>query len=248
MKSGSLSPQMTIHEVAVSEVSCFRHEFVTGFKAVDAAGVEPAARGDLCRARDVSVQQDVFSLYRGIGDRYIRQQRLGVGMGRVFVDLVGGCELHDPAEIHDGHTVREVVHQVQVVGNEQERKPHLGAKVVEQVDDLCLHRDIKRRDRFVSHDEGGVAGERPRDADALALAAGEFMGVAAEGICRKPHLQEQGRGTVCQLVFCGKAMDHKRFDNDLLNAHPRVEGGKGVLEDDLHLFAERPELVLVQGA
>ena len=51
-------------------------------------------------------------------------------------------------------------------------------EIVEQVQDLRLDRDVERADRFVADDEVGVERERAGDADALALAAGEFVRVA----------------------------------------------------------------------
>ena len=44
-------------------------------------------------------------------------------------------------------------------------------QILHQVEDLRLHRDVERRDGLVRDDEIGLDRERPRDADALALAA-----------------------------------------------------------------------------
>ncbi|MCY1309442.1 hypothetical protein D9M70_595380 [compost metagenome] len=51
-------------------------------------------------------------------------------------------------------------------------------KVEQQVDDLCADRYVEGRDRLVEHDDLGLEDQRAGDADALALAAGEFMRVA----------------------------------------------------------------------
>ena len=48
----------------------------------------------------------------------------------------------------------------------------------EQVDDLRLDRDVQRRHRLVAHHELRPQRQRPRDADALALSAGELGGEA----------------------------------------------------------------------
>ena len=45
----------------------------------------------------------------------------------------------------------------------------------EQVDDLGLDRHVERRDGLVEHDQLRVERERARDADPLALAAGELV-------------------------------------------------------------------------
>ena len=51
-------------------------------------------------------------------------------------------------------------------------------QVLQQVDDLRLDRHVERGDRLVGHQQLGAQGERPGDADALALAAGELVRVA----------------------------------------------------------------------
>ena len=51
--------------------------------------------------------------------------------------------------------------------------PSVALQVVEQVEDLGLHRHVEGRDRLVADEEVGLEHEGPGDADPLALAAGE---------------------------------------------------------------------------
>ena len=67
------------------------------------------------------------------------------------------------------------MHDPQIVGNEQVGQAQIAPQVHQQVQDLRLNRDIKRRDRLVQDQQGGVEGQRAGDADALALAPGQFM-------------------------------------------------------------------------
>ena len=64
------------------------------------------------------------------------------------------------------------------MGDEEVGELQLLPQLLEQVDDLGLDRDVERRDRLVADDEVRRRGERPGDADALALAAGELVRVA----------------------------------------------------------------------
>ena len=73
------------------------------------------------------------------------------------------------------HAVGDVAHDVQVVRDEDVGEPELALQVLEQVEDLRLHRDVERRDRLVADDQLRVDRERAGDADALALAAGELV-------------------------------------------------------------------------
>src|SRR4029079_17199069 len=89
--------------------------------------------------------------------------------------------LDELAEVHDPDPVAEVLDDRQVVADEEVRQVEIVPQVEEQVQDLALDRDIERRHRLVADDEVRPEGEGPGDADALALAAGELMRVAAGG-------------------------------------------------------------------
>ncbi|MOA37833.1 hypothetical protein D3C78_1594590 [compost metagenome] len=51
-------------------------------------------------------------------------------------------------------------------------------KLAEQRDHLFLYRAIQRRRRLVEQDQRRFQHQSPRDSDALALATGEFVGIA----------------------------------------------------------------------
>jgi hypothetical protein len=101
-------------------------------------------------------------------------------MQRRHDDVVGGTDFHDPAEIHHGDPVAEVLHDRDVVRDQHQREAELLLEVGQEVENLRLDRDIERTDGFVRDDQARIADQRARDADALALAAGEFVRVAVE--------------------------------------------------------------------
>ena len=86
---------------------------------------------------------------------------------------------------------RHVAHDGQVVGDEQVGQAEVVLQVLEQVDDLRLDRDVERRHGLVEHDEPRLDRERPRHADALALAAGELVREAVDVLGRQPDALEQ---------------------------------------------------------
>ena len=63
----------------------------------------------------------------------------------------------------------------EVVRDEDVREVEVVLEVVEQVDHLRLDRDVERGDRLVGDDQLRVQRERARDADPLALPAGELV-------------------------------------------------------------------------
>ena len=72
-------------------------------------------------------------------------------------------------------TRSECADDVEVVRDEDVRQPELRLEVLQQVEDLRLDGDVERGDRLVADDQLRVDRERPRDADALPLAARELV-------------------------------------------------------------------------
>jgi hypothetical protein len=118
-------------------------------------------------------------------------------------------------------------------------RPSGCCSVAQQVDDLRLDRDVERRDRLVGDDEAGPDRERPGDADALALAAGELVRIAAHQLGGEADQGHQLRdpGGARGAAACEPVHD-QRLGDDVLAAHARIKRGEGVLEDRLGLAAE----------
>ena len=112
-------------------------------------------------------------------------------MQRPLVQLVDRALLHELAEVHDPDPVAEVPHHRQVVRDEQVGQAEVALQVVEQVEHPGLHAHVECADRLVEHDHLGFHGERPRDADALALTAGELVRIAVGVRGVQADLREQ---------------------------------------------------------
>ena len=65
------------------------------------------------------------------------------------------------------------------MGDEQVGQVELLLQVLQQIDHLGLDGHIQGRDGFITDDQGRLQGQGARHADALALAAGEFVRIAA---------------------------------------------------------------------
>ncbi len=99
--------------------------------------------------------------------------------------------LHDPPEVHHRHAGGDVLDHREVVGDEDVGEAEPLLQVLQQVHDLRLDRHVQRRHRLVADDEPRLHGERARDADALALAAGEFVRIAPRVLGREAHEAQQ---------------------------------------------------------
>ena len=82
-------------------------------------------------------------------------------------------------------------HDGEIVRDEQVGELELLLQLLEEVDDLRLDRDVERGHRLVRNDEVRVERERARQADALALTAGELVRVAPSSVLRQADDAEQ---------------------------------------------------------
>ena len=127
---------------------------------------------------------------------------------------LGRAHLHDFPQIHHRDPAADVPDQAQVVRDEEIRQLQSLLQVHEQVDDLCLHGDVERRDGFVRDDERRVQRERPREADPLTLPAAELVRVPRElrGV-EADEVEELGHSGAA-LGLRADAMDDERLFDD----------------------------------
>ena len=71
------------------------------------------------------------------------EQGPGVGVARVGEERITLALLDDSAGVHDGDPVAEVTHHSEVVRYEDHREPQPRPKLLEQLQDRGLHRDVE---------------------------------------------------------------------------------------------------------
>ena len=152
------------------------------------------------------------------------------------------ANLHDAAEVHDRHAVADVLHHAQVVGDEQVGKVHLFLELGQQVDDLRLDGHVQGRDRFVADDDQRIQGQRPGDADALALAARKLVGIPVHVRRVQADTLHELRHPLSDFVPREVQVVADRFGDDVAHGHARVQRGKRVLENDLQRGPDPPHL------
>src|SRR5215467_2561617 len=129
------------------------------------------------RAGHLSREEYPLSLrvYYRVGYGYCGQERLGIWVERVRIDLIPLRDLDDVAQVHHRHPIADVPYHRQIVGDEQVRQVELLLELLQQVDDLGLDGHVQRRHRLVTHNKLGVDGQGAGHPDALPLPAAEFM-------------------------------------------------------------------------
>ena len=119
------------------------------------------------------------------------------------------------------------------MADEDPRDAELLLQVVDQVQDLRLHGDVERGDRLVGHDQLGLDRERPRDADALALAAAQMARVAAgDRGGQLDQLEQLGHASRDGLAR-PHAVDAHGLGEHRADLQPRVQRRVRILEDHL---------------
>ena len=146
-----------------------------------------------------------------------------------------GRELDDAAAIHDGDAIANLAHQPEVVRDEEIRQAELLLQIEQQVHDLRLHRHVERRHGFVADDERRLEGERAREADALPLAAAEFVRILRAGIGIEPDQLEKLRTRARCSSRDPELVNDQRLLDDGAHAHARVEGRIRILKHDLEM-------------
>ena len=220
-------------------------EQVAGHLAIDGGGTHPAHRLALVADARAPRVPDGAHLVGGGAEahrRLVGQPQLGGrGEGQRAVAPVAADEAGDEvvdgvgeqlgrrgelgqhaADPQDRDLVAELDRLVDVVGDEEDRLAELGLQAEELVLELLAHDRVDGRERLVHEHDRRVGGERPGDADALLLPAGELGRVApGHGRVEADALDElhrarcghracrrrAGAGTVMTLsttVRCGK--------------------------------------------
>lgn len=194
------------------------------------------------RARRIADREGARGPGAWYGDRRRRQQHPGVGVLRVGEQRLALRDLDDAPQTHHRNPLADVADHGEVVRNEQVRDAELRLQIHQQVDHLGLHRDIQSRHRLVPDDQLGVQRQRPRDPQPLALTAGELAGELGHRLRPQADLGEQpgqsvaepARSAPCRIVEVAHWLRH-----DLGVRQARVQGGVGIMENDLHVTAMR---------
>ena len=173
------------------------------------------------------------------------QELLGVGFAGGVADLAPGAGFDDAAVLHNGDAMTEVAHERHGVGDEEIGEAVALLEVAQQIDDLCTDGDIERADWFVEHEEFGAEGDGAGDVDALALASGELVRIAAEGGGIEADLGEEFVEAEVETLGRLFAVDGEGLGEDLADGHARVERSVGVLKDDGETAAQAAHLAWI---
>ena len=129
-------------------------------------------------------------------------------------------------------------HDGEIMRDEDQRKPELPSQVDQQVHDLRLDRHVERAHRLVADDELRLEHERPRNPDALTLAARELVRIAVQLTCRSSprarsisaHRRAHSPRATARAGGSSSGSRH-----DVADRHPRIQRRERILEDHLQV-------------
>src|SRR6266702_770188 len=227
-----------VNRMAGDAVDQFRGFLAAEIERQRTARVEGAAGGGIDRVRDLALHRDALAAAHG-EIRHGAEKHLGVGHAWAGEQLTSFRDLDNAAEIHHADPARHVADHGKVVADEHVGQAELVLKVAHQIEDLRLHGDVERRSRLVADDELGVGGERPRDCDALALAAGKlmrkFQPVVRMQADEAEKLADAGLDVALSL---DQIEGTDRLGDDGIDPEARIEARIGILKDHLDAAAQ----------
>ena len=201
-----------------------------------AARMETAALGHIVKGRHLA-GDGVEPFDIEADPRYRGQQRFCIGVSRGIQYLARGSLFHDLAGVHDGDPVGDLRDDPQVVRDQQDAHPVLGAQFVQQTEDLCLDGDIQRGCRLIGHQQFGTAGQRHRDHGALFHAAGKLVRIFIHPQFRRgdAHLLQRADALLTGRPF--GLMQGERFHDLRADRHGRVQRQSRILKNVADPFA-----------
>src|SRR5581483_9932520 len=140
--------------------------------------------------------------------------------------------------IEDDHPVAQMTDDIEIVGDEQIAQRELTLKLLQEVENLRLHREIESARRLVEDDELGREHEGSCDRDALPLTPGKLSRVAILGIRRKMHPLEHRANSAPDVIAPRHVEGFQRLGERPPDLTNRVERAVRILEDDLDVAIE----------
>ena len=138
---------------------------------ISASGSKRASGRWIDRGGHIALKDDSLALRSSnrVCDRNCREQGLCIRMHHIVIELINLSILHKISEVHHADFRRDVTNHREIVGDEEIGEMKFFLKLLENVDDLCLNRDIECRNRLIADDEFRLGCERAGNADSLSL-------------------------------------------------------------------------------
>src|SRR5262245_42153528 len=192
--------------------------------------MEVTARGRIDWARHVALQDNALRDRRGLWHGNRRKQGLRIGMLWTGKERTLVGQLDDAAQVHDGDTVGNMLHDRQILGNKDVGQAEIPLQIGTQIDALRLYGDDQGRYWLVAHDHIRFQSQGAPNHQALALSTRELMGETHHLVGPQSHLFKKLANPSPDLRASQMLEVAQWLSDNVLGAHARIERGVGILE------------------
>ena len=168
-----------------------------------------------------------------------RKQCPGVRMARVVEQLFYVRKLDDLSCVQNGNTVCDIRYDTKVVGNKHDGVVVLFLKVLDQLQDLRLNRNIQRSCRLIADQNLRTAGKCNRNNDTLSHTAGILERIIIETLLcvRNTNLFHQLKRLCPCFHLANILMLHDNRSDLFSDCDNRVQGSHRILEYGCNFLA-----------
>ena len=118
--------------------------------------MEAAAGGRVRAGADFSGQKRFLFPLFGICNRHCIDQGAGVRVYRMMEHLLRRPDLHNFTKLHDCDPVADIIDRAESMSNEHARQPEVLLQAAQQIQNLCLNRNVQRADRLITDQKPGI--------------------------------------------------------------------------------------------
>jgi len=160
-------------------------------------------------------------------------------MAGIAENVVDGAAFHDLALVDDHDLVGQIGDDAEIMGDQQHRQAELLAQILDQFQNLRLHRNVQRRRRFIGDDEAGPAHQCHGDHRPLPEPARKLKRVKPHGVGRigESNQAEHPFGMLQAFLATDVPMQEKRLADLVADGMQVRKGRHGVLEDHRNIPA-----------
>lgn len=159
------------------------------------------------------------------------EESMGVGMMSCAKECRCGCNFHHLPQIQHENAIGQMTDDTQVVRDHEQTELPVALEVEQQINDLCLNRDIQCGDGLVAEQQAGFSHQGAGDADTLCLATRKFMGKTLEVLRRERDLTECLEYAI--FTFFGSELTSEvtqRFLKNLAHGQARIQRVEWILK------------------
>jgi len=103
-------------------------------------------------------------------------------MARVLKDTLGQSLFDESAQVHDGHLLGDVSHDIQIVRDDHDAQAKFPLKIGQQVENFALYGYVQTRGRFIGNQQIGFLCQCSSQTDTPGLPAAKLVWITVREI------------------------------------------------------------------